>query len=73
MGDKVSDFVGLIEYNPSQNIKLDYNFSLKNNLADQNYEIFGFEYYLKNLSTKFEYLNENNSNLKTSYLQNETR
>ena len=73
LGDKVSDFVGLIEYNPSQNIKLDYNFSLKNNLADQNYEIFGFEYYLKNLSTKFEYLNENNSNLKTSYLQNETR
>ena len=73
LGDKVSDFVGLIEYNPSQNIKLDYNFSLKNNLTDQNYEIFGFEYYLKNLSTKFEYLNENNSNLKTSYLQNETR
>ena len=73
LGDKVSDFVGLIEYNPSQNIKLNYNFSLKNNLADQNYEIFGFEYYLKNLSTKFEYLNENNSNLKTSYLQNETR
>ena len=73
LGDKVSDFVGLIEYNPNENIKLDYNFSLKNNLADQNYEIFGFEYYLKNLSTKFEYLNENNSNLKTSYLQNETR
>ena len=73
LGDKVSDFVGLIEYNPNQNFKLDYNFSLKNNLTDQNYEIFGFEYYLKNLSTKFEYLNENNSNLKTSYLQNETR
>ena len=73
LGDKVSDFVGLIEYNPNENIKLDYNFSLKNNLVDQNYEIFGFEYYLKNLSTKFEYLNENNSDLKTSYLQNETR
>ena len=27
----------------------------------------------KNLTTKFEYLNENNSDLKTSYLQNETR
>ena len=45
--------MGLFEYNPNENIKLDYNFSLKNNLADQNYEIFGFEYYLKNLSTKF--------------------
>ena len=52
---------------------MDYNFSLKNNLADQNYELFGFEYYLKNLTTKFEYLNENNSTSKTSYLQNQTR
>ena len=73
LGDKVSDFVGLFEYNPNENIKLDYNFSLKNNLADQNYELFGFEYYLKNLTTKFEYLNENNSASKTSYLQNQTR
>ena len=73
LGDKVSDFVGLVEYNPNENTKFNYNFSLKNNLVDQNYELFGFEYYLKNLTTKFEYLNENNSNSKTSYLQNETR
>ena len=73
IGDKVSDFVGLFEYNPNENIKLDYNFSLKNNLVDQNYELFGFEYYLKNLTTKFEYLNENNTTSKTSYLKNETR
>ncbi len=72
LGDKVSDFVGLFEYNPSENIKLDYDFSLKNNLVDQNYELFGFEYYLKNFTTKFEYLNENNSNTMTSYLQNKT-
>ena len=72
LGDKVSDFVGLFEYNPSENIKLDYDFSLKNNLVDQNYELFGFEYYLKNFTTKFEYLNENNSNTRTSYLQNKT-
>ena len=73
LGDKTSDFVGLIEYNPFDNIKIDYDFSLKNNLVDQNYELFGFQYFLKNLTTKFEYLNENNSNSKTSYLQNETR
>jgi len=73
LGDKTSDFVGLFEYNPNENIKLDYNFSLKNNLVDQNYELFGFQYFLKNLSTKFEYLNENNSDSKTSYLNNETR
>jgi len=73
LGDKTSDFVGLFEYNPNTNIKLDYNFSLKNNLMDQNYELFGFQYFLKNLTTKFEYLNENNSDTKTSYLNNETR
>ena len=72
LGDKVSDFVGLIEYNPTKNVKLDYDFSLKNNLVDQNYELFGFEYYLKNITTKFEYLNENNSDSKTSYLLNKT-
>ena len=72
MGDKTSDFVGLIEYDPFENIKINYDFSLKNNLVDQNYELFGFEYFLKNLTTKFEYLNENNSVLKTSYLQNKT-
>ena len=73
LGDKTSDFVGLIEYNPFDNMKIDYDFSLKNNLTDTNYELFGFQYYLKNLSTKFEYLNENNSDLKTSYMKNETR
>ena len=73
LGNKTSDFIGLFEYNYNENIKLDYNFSLKNNLVDQNYELFGFQYFLKNLSTKFEYLNENNSNTKTSYLSNETR
>ena len=72
LGDKTSDFVGLIEYNPFENIKINYDFSLKNNLVDQNYELFGFQYYLKNLTTKFEYLNENNSDSKTSYLQNKT-
>ncbi len=72
LGEKVSDFVGLFEYHPNENIKFDYNFVLKNNLVDQNYELFGFEYYFKNLTSKFEYLNENNSDSKTSYLQNKT-
>ena len=73
LGDKVSDFVGLFDYKYSENLKFNYDFSLKNNLEDKNYELFGFEYYLSKLSTKFEYLNKNNSNLNTSYLKNETR
>ena len=63
----------VFNYKPNTNLKFDYNFSLKNNLSEKNYELYGFEFYLKNLSTKFEYLNENNSKLKTSYLKNETQ
>jgi len=73
LGDKVSDFVGLFEYKPDENLKFNYDFSLKNNLISKNYELFGFEFYLDNFTSKVEYLNENNSNSKTSYLQNETR
>ena len=72
LGDKVSDFVGLFEYKPDENFKFNYDFSLKNNLIDKNYELFGFEFYLNNLTSKVEYLNENNSNSKTSFIQNET-
>ena len=73
LGDKVSDFVGLFEYRSKDNFKLDYNFSLKDNLVEKNYELIGFEFYLKNLTSTFEYRNENNSNSKDSYLQNETK
>ncbi len=73
LGDKTSDFVGLFDYKYNDNLKFNYDFSLKNNLDDKNYELFGFEYYLNKFSTKFEYLNKNNSNLKTSYLRNETK
>jgi len=73
LGKKVSDFVGIFDYKYNDNLKFNYDFSLKNNLMDKNYELFGFEYYLKNLITKFEYLNENNTSLKNSYLKNETR
>ncbi len=72
LGNKVSDFVGLLEYKANKNFTFDYDFSFKNNLVDKNYELYGFEFYLNNLTTKFSYLNENNSISKNSYIQNET-
>ena len=72
LGNKVSDFVGSLEYQPNKNFKFDYDFSLKNNFIDKNYELYGFEFYLNNLTTKFSYLNDNNSTFKNSYLQNKT-
>ena len=69
----ISDSVKkILEYKPNDKFKFDYDFSFKNNLLDTNYELYGFEFYLNNLTTKFSYLNENNSILKNSYLQNET-
>ena len=72
LGGKTSDFVGVLEYNPKNNIKLNYDFSLKNNLEDKNYELYGFEFFINNLSTKLEYVNENNTSLKNSYLSYKT-
>jgi LPS-assembly protein len=72
LGGKTSDFVGIFEYNPKQNIKLNYDFSLKNNLEDKNYELYGFEFFLNNFNTKFEYVNENHTSLKNSYLTHQT-
>ncbi len=72
LGKKTSDFVGVFEYNPSNNIKLNYDFSLKNNLVDKNYELYGFEFFLNNFSSKLEYVNENNTSLNNSYLSSET-
>ena len=72
LGGKTSDFVGVFEYNPKQNIKLNYDFSLKNNLEDKNYELYGFEFFLNNFNTKFEYVNENHTSLKNSYLTHQT-
>ena len=63
----------MFQYKPNDNFIFDYDFSLKNNLVEKNYELFGFEFYLNNFTSKIEYINENNSNSKTSYLQNETR
>ena len=43
-----------------------------NNLVDKNYELYGFEFFINNLSTKLEYVNENNTSLKNSYLSYKT-
>ena len=72
LGKKMSDVVGEISYKPIQNIELSYDYSLKNNLSQINYELIGFDFFLKNFSTKFEYSNENNSLTKSSYMYNQT-
>ena len=73
IGQKTSDFFGEISYSPSQIFTTKYNASIKNNLSDISYENFSTEISLNNFVTTFDYLNENNSTSKNSYLVNKTK
>ncbi len=72
IGSKNSNFFGEILFNPNEIITTKYNVSTKNNLTDINYESLSTEISLNNFVTTFDYLNENNSSDKNSYLTNTT-
>jgi len=73
IGQKTSNFFGEISYNPNKFFTSKYNASVKNNLSDNNYENLITEFSINNFITTFEYLNENNSSEKNSYLLNTTK
>tara|TARA_B100000787_G_C16175167_1_gene288588 strand:- start:826 stop:1596 length:771 start_codon:yes stop_codon:yes gene_type:complete len=73
LGEKVSAIVGETSYVPNDNVKIKYNFSLDSNLDDKNYELFTSEFKINNFITSFDYLNENNTANKESYLSNKTQ
>ena len=70
---KTSDIVGKISLNPNENFKVNYDFTLKENLDDKTYELLGAELQMNNFVSTFEYLNENNAETDTSYLFNESK
>ncbi len=72
IGEKTSNFFSEIIYNPTEFFTAKYNNSLKNNIKDVSYENFITELKVNNFVTKFDYLNENNTSDKNSYLTNET-
>ena len=72
LGEKMSDIFGSINYSPNSIITTGYDFALNNNLTDKNYEIFNGDIKINNFVTSFEYLNENNTKDKNSYLSNKT-
>ena len=53
-------------------MKIKYDFSLDDNLKDNNYELLTTEFKVNNFVTSFEYLNENNTAGKESYFTNKT-
>jgi len=68
----MSDVFGSINYSPNNIFKTGYDFALNNNFVDKNYEIFKTEMKINNFVTEFEYLNENNTLGKNSFLSNKT-
>ena len=72
IGEKVSNIFSEIEYSPSEIITTKYISSLKNNLRDLSYENLVAEFSMNKFVTTFDYLNENNTLAKTSFLSNKT-
>tara|TARA_B110000027_G_C16116001_1_gene300117 strand:+ start:1091 stop:3472 length:2382 start_codon:yes stop_codon:yes gene_type:complete len=72
LGKKTSDIFGSLNYNPNKYISTGYDFALKNNLSENNYEILKSQLKINNIVTSFEYLNVNNTSGKESFLSNKT-
>ena len=69
---KTSDFMGIIEINPLKELNLNYEFNIDENLKDKNSETLAAALQINNFATSFEYLNQNNTYGKNSYLDNTT-
>ena len=72
LGKKTSDFIGNLSFSPNEFFKIGYSFSQDENLRDVNYQLLKNEFKVNNFISTFEYLNENNTLEKQSYLSNKT-
>ena len=73
IGGKTSNFFGEISFTPNELFSTTYNTSIKNNLKDTTYENFETQFSINNFVTTFDYINENNTEEKNSYLTNTTK
>ena len=70
IGEKTSNLFSEILFNPNEVLSLKYISSIRNNLKDVGYESMQSKFDINNFVTKFDYLNENNTSAKNSYLSN---
>ena len=73
LDEKTSNFFSEIDYNPNNFINVKYNTSRKSNIKDTTYENLVTQISVNNLVTTFDYINENNTLDKNSYLLNTTK
>ena len=72
IGEKTSDIFSEISYSPSDSFFMKYVSAIKNNLSEINYENLTTQIKIKNFLTTFDYLNENNTVNRNSYISNTT-
>jgi len=65
---RFSDVVGSFEFD-TNNLKIDYNYSLDQNFKEMNYNEVGAEYSLSNMKFNLNYLEENNISDVKEYLK----
>ncbi len=70
IGHKTSNFFTETLFKPNNYFNVKYDNSLRNNFSEISYENLQSNFNFKNFKTSFQYLNENNTNKKNSYLQN---
>ncbi len=73
MGLKTSNFFGEIVYDPNQYFTTKYNFSTKNDFDEITYENIGATFNYDKFETSFDYVNENDTSEKISYLKSELK
>ena len=69
LDNRFSDIVGNFNYNKSDNFKIDYNYSLDQNLKEINYNEINTDYTLGDVKFNINYLEENNITEPKEYLK----
>ena len=71
LNNKGSDFIGSIFFEPNNNLKFDYNFSVDSDFESSNYNLFKTDISVNKFVTSFEFLQEDDEVGSESYLTNE--
>ena len=72
LGQKTSDLIGYSGINITENLSIDYNFSIDQNLSETNYSLVSTSYTSDKFKTSFEYMEKSNFIGDESYLKNST-
>ena len=70
IGQKRSDFIGSLEFNPNTSFNINYSYSMDNNFDDINYNFITTNYSINNFITSFKFLEDNSISGDKSFIEN---